>query len=59
MWVEDVEQLQAMNTNLNGNYALRNSIDATSTAEANAHFTSIGNFKGKFDGLGNNIFHLL
>ena len=58
MWVEDVEQLQAMNTNLNGNYALRNSIDATSTAEANAHFTSIGNFKGKFDGLGNNIFSL-
>lgn len=58
MWVEDVEQLQAMNTNLGGNYALRNSIDATSTAEANAHFTSIGNFKGKFDGLGNNIFSL-
>lgn len=58
MWVEDIEQLQAMNTNLSGNYALRNSIDATSTAEANAHFTSIGNFEGKFDGLGNNIFSL-
>ena len=28
MWVEDVEQLQAINTNLGGNYALRNSIDA-------------------------------
>lgn len=58
MWVEDIEQLQAMNTNLSGNYALRNSIDATSTAENDAHFTSIGNFKGKFDGLGNNIFSL-
>lgn len=31
MWVEDVEQLQAINTNLSGNYALRNSIDATGT----------------------------
>lgn len=62
MWVEDIEQLQAMNTNISGNYALRNSIDATSTAEANAHFTSIGNesdaFTGKLDGLGNNIFSL-
>lgn len=35
MWVEDVEQLQAINTNLSGNYALRNSIDATSTANWN------------------------
>lgn len=62
MWVEDVEQLQAMNTNLDGNYALRNSIDATSTAENDAHFISIGNesgaFTGKLDGLGNNIFSL-
>lgn len=32
MWVEDVEQLQAIDTNLGGNYALRNSIDATGTA---------------------------
>ena len=35
MWVEDVKQLQAINTNLSGNYALRNSIDATSTANWN------------------------
>lgn len=60
MWVEDVEQLQAMNTNLNGNYALRNSIDATSTATFG--FTAIGTdndaFKGKLEGLGNNIFSL-
>lgn len=44
MWVEDVEQLQAINTNLGGNYALRNSIDATSTATWNsgAGFNPIG-----------------
>lgn len=38
MWVEDVEQLQAIGKNANtlsGNYALRNSIDATSTANWN------------------------
>lgn len=58
MWVEDVDQLQAINTNLNGNYALRNSIDATETN----NFKAIGNdtnaFTGKFDGIGNNIFSL-
>lgn len=62
MWVEDVEQLQAINTNLSGNYALRNSIDATSTATAGNSFTSIGSdnnaFKGKFDGIDYNIFGL-
>lgn len=31
MWVEDIEQLQAVNTNRSGQYALRNSIDATAT----------------------------
>lgn len=60
MWVEDVEQLQAINTNLGGNYALRNSIDATATQDTN--FTSIGdetnNFNGRFDGLDYNIFNL-
>lgn len=35
MWVKDVNQLQDINTNLSGNYALRNSIDATSTANWN------------------------
>lgn len=62
MWVEDVNQLQAINTNLEGNYALRNSIDATSTATAGNSFTSIGSdnnaFKGKFDGIDYNIFGL-
>ncbi|PWM79597.1 MAG: hypothetical protein DBY32_01660 [Phascolarctobacterium sp.] len=69
MWVEDVDQLQAINTNLKGNYALRNSIDATSTAEG-AGFTSIGlnenneiqnegkGFTGSFDGIEYNIFGL-
>lgn len=60
MWVEDVEQLQAIDTNLGGNYALRNSIDATATQDTN--FTSIGNatnnFNGRFDGLDYNIFNL-
>ena len=60
MWVEDVNQLQDINTNLSGNYALRNSIDATSTEQKG--FTSIGSdndaFKGKFDGIDYNIFGL-
>ena len=63
MWVEDVEQLQAIGKNaesLTGNYALRNSIDATST-EQNG-FKAIGShndaFKGKFDGIDYNIFGL-
>ena len=56
MWVEDVEQLQAINTNLGGNYALRNSIDATSTSgwsdsehdTKNEGFLSIGiDYTGK------------
>lgn len=57
MWVEDVNQLQAINTNLGGNYALRNSIDGT---QAN-NFTAIGSntaFSGKFDGIDYNIFNL-
>lgn len=70
MWVEDVEQLQAIKDNLDGNYALRNSIDATATqdwndADSNTSvkegFQSIGTteaFTGKFDGLDYNIFNL-
>ena len=57
MWVEDVKQLQAIDTNLGGNYALRNSIDGT---QAN-NFRSIGSntaFSGKFDGIDYNIFNL-
>lgn len=67
MWVEDIEQLQAVNTNLSGQYALRNSIDATATKDwADGGFKPIigkddGNdiaFTGKFDGLDYNIFNL-
>lgn len=67
MWVEDIEQLQAVNTNLSGQYALRNSIDATATKGwADGGFKPIigkddGNdiaFTGKFDGLDYNIFNL-
>lgn len=48
MWVEDVEQLQAINTNLGGNYALRNSIDATATDNGDKGFNPIGlNDSGK------------
>lgn len=35
MWVEDIQQLQDIDTNLGGNYALRNSIDATATQDWN------------------------
>lgn len=71
MWVEDIEQLQAVNTNLSGQYALRNSIDATATQDWNDQntdtdvkegFVSLGSkensFIGKFDGLDYNIFNL-
>lgn len=58
MWVEDVEQLQAMNTNLSGNYALRNSIDATEKNNFAAVGTAADAFTGKLDGLDNNIFSL-
>ncbi len=69
MWIDNVQQLQAMNTNVSGNYALHNSIDAVETSGWNngAGFTSvIGKdasnndvaFSGSFDGLGYNIFDL-
>ena len=73
MWVEDVEQLQAIGASedtLDGNYALRNSIDATATQDwkdtpnstIKQGFQSIGalgnEFTGKFDGLDYNIFNL-
>ena len=57
MWVRDLEQLQAMNTNKRGNYALRNGIGAISTTTGN--FTPIGTevdpFTGKLDGLAGNV----
>lgn len=57
MWVRDLEQLQAMKTNLDGNYALRNGIGAISTVDNS--FTPIGDsanpFTGKLDGLAGNV----
>lgn len=64
MWVDNVQQLQAMNTNVTGNYALHNSIDAVETKDWNssAGFTPVGKdggeFGGKFDGLGYSVFDL-
>ena len=64
MWVKNVEQLQAINTNLGGNYALNDSIDAIVTKDWNdgKGFVFIGNdknaFTGKFDGLDYSIFGL-
>lgn len=67
MWIDNVQQLQAMNTNVKGNYALHNSIDAVETSTWTGGFTSvIGKdasnndvaFSGSFDGLGYNIFDL-
>ncbi len=63
MWIDNVQQLQAMNTNVDGNYALHNSIDAVETGTWNNGFISvIGGkgeaFSGSFDGLGYNIFDL-
>lgn len=62
MWVKDGEQLQAMNTNLSGNYAFRNSIDLNSTADKNVTFNSVGDsnnaFTGNLDGLGYEVYGL-
>ena len=59
-WIHDLAELQAMNENTSGWYALRNSIDANATSEKN--FTPIGVsnkwFSGRFDGLGYSIFGL-
>lgn len=56
MWIDNVEQLQNMNTNLSGNYALHSNIDALNTsASIGDTFTAIGDenkaFTGKLDGL--------
>lgn len=64
MWVDNVQQLQAMETNIKGNYALHNSIDAVEAKDWNggAGFTPVGKdggeFDGKFDGLGYSVFDL-
>lgn len=61
MLVNDVNQLEAMNTNLTGDYALGRSIDASATAGWNggAGFVPVGtgslSFTGMFDGSGHVI----
>lgn len=63
MWIDNVQQLKAMNTNVGGKYALHNSIDAVETGTWTNGFTSVigGSgeaFSGSFDGLGYSIFDL-
>ena len=63
MWVKDGEQLQAMNSNLSGNYAFRNSIDLNATADPDVKFNSVGlndkdGFIGTLDGLGYEVYGL-
>lgn len=62
MWVKDGEQLQAMDSNLSGNYAFRNSIDLNATADNNVTFNSVGDsdnaFTGNLDGLGYEVYGL-
>lgn len=57
MWVEDAAQLQDINTNLKGNYALKNDIDAGESSQKG--FTQLGAggnmFYGHLDGLGYSI----
>ena len=55
-WVKNLQDLQNMKDNTSINYALNNSIDAIPTKDIN--FESIQDFRGKFDGLNNNIFGL-
>ena len=62
MWVKDGEQLQAMDSNLSGNYAFRNSIDLNATADNTVTFDSVGDsnnaFTGNLDGLGYEVYGL-
>ncbi|MDO8346914.1 MAG: filamentous hemagglutinin N-terminal domain-containing protein [Rugosibacter sp.] len=64
MLVNDVNQLQAMDTNLTGKYALGANIDATATSGWNegAGFVPVGSsdgsFAGQFDGLNHTISNL-
>jgi filamentous hemagglutinin family protein len=57
MWIYTLTQLQAMNTNLSGKYALLGGIDATITEEEGKSFQAIGDeanpFTGVLDGLRN------
>ena len=54
MWVTNAEQLQDINTNLSGNYALKNDIDASSI-NSFIPISADSTIKGTFDGLENEI----
>ena len=62
--IQNIQQLQNMQSNLAGNYAVVNHIDATETKDWNAGegFNPIGDrdnpFKGKLDGLGHTVSRL-
>lgn len=65
MWVEDASQLQDIDTNLSGKYALKNSIDAIGTKDLDGGkgFKPLGSdredgFTGTFDALDFHIFDL-
>lgn len=65
MWVEDAAQLQDIDTNLSGKYALKNSIDAIGTKDLDGGkgFKPLGSdredgFTGTFDSLEFHIFDL-
>jgi filamentous hemagglutinin family protein len=61
----NIDQVQAINSDLSANYALANDIDASATASWNsgAGFKPLGNystgFSGVFDGLGNTVSNLM
>lgn len=64
MLVKDVQQLQQINTNLSGNYALSRNIDGSETLNWNNGTgfiplgRKIGDFSGKFDGMSHVISNL-
>ncbi len=60
-WIKSADDLDKINSKLNGNYALRNAIDMSSKKDFSIGSYDITSntgeaFTGKFDGLGNNIF---
>ena len=61
MLVNDVNQLQAMNTNLAGTYALGRDIDAAATAAWNggAGFVPVGSFPSSFTGNVDGLLHTI
>lgn len=60
MWIDNVQQLQAISSNSSGKYALHRSIDAVETVmwNENKGFEPVKNFSGHLDGLGYSIFDI-